>query len=78
LSSVGSPLYAAPEILRGRSYNSNVDVFSTGVMVYEALFGFTPWPATSIPSLVKKQTKYPRIRFPDFPRISKEMQEVLT
>jgi serine/threonine protein kinase len=38
LSSVGSPLYAAPEILLGKSYNSNTDVFSTGVMIYESIY----------------------------------------
>ena len=38
LSSVGSPIYAAHEILTGVSYNSSIDVFSTGVMIYEAIF----------------------------------------
>ena len=52
LSSVGSPLYAAPEILNGQPYNTSVDIFSTGVMVYEALFKFTPWPARSLPELI--------------------------
>ena len=49
MSVVGSPLYAAPEILSGKKYNSNVDVFSTGVMVYESLYGYsnTPWPANT-------------------------------
>lgn len=54
LSSVGSPLYAAPEILLGKKYNTNIDIFSTGVMVYEAIFTHTPWPARSLPELVKK------------------------
>lgn len=34
LSAVGSPIYAAPEILTGKAYNSTIDVFSTGVMIY--------------------------------------------
>lgn len=55
LSSVGSPLYAAPEILKNKQYNSNIDVFSTGIMIYEALFTMTPWPARSLPELIKKQ-----------------------
>ena len=42
LSSVGSPLYAAPEIIAGLDYNSTIDVFSTGVMIFEALFQLTP------------------------------------
>jgi len=49
LSSVGSPLYAAHEILRGREYNTSVDVFSLGVMIFESLFGHTPWPASNLP-----------------------------
>jgi len=77
LSSVGSPLYAAPEILNGKSYNTNVDVFSTGVMVYEAIFKFTPWPARSLPELINKQKKQPVIKFPRHPEISKELREVL-
>ena len=55
LSSVGSPLYAAPEILRGEEYNSSIDIFSTGIMVYECIYSKTPWHANSIPDLKKKQ-----------------------
>jgi serine/threonine-protein kinase ULK/ATG1 len=64
LSSVGSPLYAAPEILLGKGYNSNIDVFSTGVMVYEGLFVNTPWPAKNLPELIRKQKKEKIIKFP--------------
>jgi serine/threonine protein kinase len=48
LSSVGSPLYAAPEILNGKQYNSSIDLFSLGVMIYECIYKVTPWPARSI------------------------------
>ena len=35
----GSPLYMAPEMLFAfGKYNSNVDVFSTGTMVYQAIY----------------------------------------
>jgi len=77
LSSVGSPLYAAPEILNGVDYNSSIDVFSTGVMVYETLFRNTPWPANSIPDLAKKQKYKKIITFPKVPIISKELKAVL-
>ncbi len=78
LSSVGSPLYAAPEILTGKQYNSNIDVFSTGVMVYEAVFENTPWPARSLPELIKKQKNKKVISFPQHPEISNDLKQVLT
>jgi serine/threonine-protein kinase ULK/ATG1 len=78
LSSVGSPLYAAPEILLGKGYNSNIDVFSTGVMVYEGLFVNTPWPAKNLPELIRKQKKEKIIKFPEHPEISDELKGVLT
>lgn len=34
-SIVGSPIYMAPQILKGQKYNSKCDVWSLGVMVYE-------------------------------------------
>lgn len=41
----GSPLYMAPQILRGIKYSSKCDVWSVGIMIYEMLFGVgnTPW-----------------------------------
>jgi len=77
LSSVGSPLYAAPEILVGQDYNSNIDVFSTGVMVYECIFRITPWPAGSIQELARKQKYQKIIKFPKVPIISTELKNVL-
>ena len=41
----GTKGFMAPEVLKREGYNSNVDVFSTGIMVYEALFGVIPWYA---------------------------------
>jgi len=33
----------APEILKGRSYDSKVDVWSLGTIFYEMLTGFVPF-----------------------------------
>jgi serine/threonine-protein kinase ULK2 len=39
----GSPLFMAPEILKGSAYDSKVDVWSLGTMFYEMLTGFAPF-----------------------------------
>jgi len=56
-TAVGTPLYQAPEVSAGaHRYGQNIDVFSTGVMIFECLFGTTPWmPVNSLPELINKQ-----------------------
>ena len=48
LSTCGTPVYMAPEIMTRQEYNSNVDVFALGVMIYESIYGKIPWPAYTI------------------------------
>ncbi len=39
----GSPIYMAPEILIGHRYDSKVDMWSTGIILYQCLNGSTPF-----------------------------------
>jgi len=39
---VGSPIYMAPEILKGNIYNIKCDIWSMGVVLFEMLFGYCP------------------------------------
>jgi cGMP-dependent protein kinase len=36
---IGTPHYMAPEIILGKEYNELVDVWSTGVMLFEFMVG---------------------------------------
>lgn len=41
---LGSPLYMAPEIIKGETYNEKVDIWSMGVITYMLLTGRNPYP----------------------------------
>ncbi len=64
----GSPLYMAPEIMRGKQYTSKADLWSVGVMMYEALTGFHPFQgANSLYDLIEKIERYSKrnqLKFP--------------
>ena len=53
---VGTPLYAAPEVLKRRNkYNEKCDIWSLGVVAYTMLSGHTPFPRAN------RQRMYERI-----------------
>jgi len=49
---VGSPIYMAPEILKGCNYNIKADIWSMGVVLFEMLFGFCPYEDKTIANLI--------------------------
>jgi len=61
---VGSPIYMAPEILKGFPYNIKGDIWSLGVVLYETLFGICPFEDKSLAGLIyqidKKPLTFPR------------------
>jgi serine/threonine-protein kinase ULK/ATG1 len=67
----GTPLYMAPEILRGESYSSKVDVWSLGAAFYEMLTGITPFTGTSKEDL-KKNLERGEFKIPKAIRLSLE------
>ena len=45
--SLGSPLYMAPEVINSDNYDSKVDIWSLGVIMYILLTGKVPFPGQS-------------------------------
>ncbi|XP_061854992.1 serine/threonine-protein kinase ULK3 isoform X3 [Colius striatus] len=50
----GSPLYMAPEMVCCQQYDARVDLWSVGVILYEALFGRPPFASRSFAELEEK------------------------
>ncbi|XP_058515497.1 uncharacterized protein LOC131478886, partial [Ochotona princeps] len=54
-TSCGSPNYASPEVVSGKSYaGTEVDVWSLGVILYALLCGSLPFDDEHVPNLFKK------------------------
>lgn len=49
---LGSPIYMAPEVLRGQNYTTKADIWSLGVVLYQMLFGICPYQSKSIAMLI--------------------------
>jgi eukaryotic-like serine/threonine-protein kinase len=51
-SFVGTPQYAAPEVLLGSSVDPRADLFSAGIILYEMLTGRSPFPGKTFAAIV--------------------------
>jgi serine/threonine-protein kinase ULK/ATG1 len=45
---IGSPIYMAPEALKGDLYNTGADIWSIGVILFELIYGFCPYEDRTI------------------------------
>ena len=62
----GSPCYAAPEMLSGDKYSGiNIDIWSSGIVLYAMLCGYLPFEDNDNPKLYKKIIKG-EFETPDF------------
>ncbi|TVQ97646.1 MAG: hypothetical protein EA398_14250 [Deltaproteobacteria bacterium] len=52
----GTPGFVAPEVLRGAAPDARADLFSLGVVLYEAISGTLPWASGAATRLLAAQT----------------------
>jgi eukaryotic-like serine/threonine-protein kinase len=50
---LGTPAYLAPERLQGGPVRPSTDVYALGLLLYRALCGRMPWPASTITQMVR-------------------------
>lgn len=75
-SKVGTPLYMSPQILNDQKFSAKTDIWSLGMMLYEMLYGKTPWTADS-PYKLFENINNIALDFPDKPIRSQEVKDLL-
>ncbi|NWV43085.1 ULK3 kinase, partial [Grantiella picta] len=73
----GSPLYMAPEMVCRQQYDARVDLWSVGVILYEALFGKPPFASRSFAELEEKIRSDRAVELPSRPQLSQECRDLL-
>ena len=71
----GSPLYMAPEILYKQDYDSNADIWSLGILVYEMTYGFTPFSESHDIKSLKFNIIKSKIPFPQVNTMNEQVSE---
>ncbi len=72
-TTLGTPFYMAPQLLKGHKYSSKCDVWSIGVIYYELLYGTHPWKGNNLHQLANHIENTPLFLDPSV-KISQESQ----
>lgn len=76
---LGTPLFVAPEILKGEGYDCSCDMWSLGVVLYLVLCGYPPFPYKSpkelVSAIIHGQYSFPA---PEWVHVSDDAKDALT
>lgn len=72
----GTPIYMAPKLLFNEPYTAKCDIWSLGLILFELLYGATPWPVRCIENYKKALLKRP-LAFPFNVKIGKVTKDFL-
>lgn len=75
-SFVGTEEYIAPEVIRGNGHTAAVDWWTLGILIYEMLFGFTPFKGDSTNETFSNILKN-EVSFPNNNDISRHCKDVI-
>lgn len=73
---LGSPIYMAPQVLKGTVYDNRADIWSLGVILYEMLYGFCPYYQNTIGKLIAI-IENNLLKFPSNIKVSHKIQMLL-
>jgi serine/threonine-protein kinase ULK/ATG1 len=73
---LGSPIYMAPEILKGESYSIKSDIWSLGVVLFRMLYGYCPFESNNIGKLIMAIDQED-LKIPEKPYVSPEVLKLM-
>uniref|UniRef100_A0A126WY62 non-specific serine/threonine protein kinase n=2 Tax=unclassified Uronema (in: green algae) TaxID=2689038 RepID=A0A126WY62_9CHLO len=76
-SFVGTEEYLAPEVINASGHGSHVDWWSFGILIYELVYGFTPFRGSRRDETFDNILKRP-LMFPQKPQVSQECQSLIS
>ncbi|KAI9834935.1 MAG: hypothetical protein M1819_002658 [Sarea resinae] len=79
VSIVGTSQYMAPEVVRGELYDGRCDWWSLGIILYECLYGYTPFCCETRQDTKAKILEHKKaLRFPSTKHISPTVVSLIT
>ena len=74
--SIGTPSYMSPEMLQRKNYTSSSDLWSLGMVLYEAAYGNLPWTGRNESDLLKN-IQMKELVLPKKPSLPEKLQNII-